>query len=113
MDTRTNVPDMCRKEKKSKVRDKGGGGGGRLVNSVRVGILVVGDTDAPGGDRGTADHLHPPAAKEKLAVQFSSLSVYLQVLHYNQCISVFSSFSLKVVSLSCVHEWEKELARGD
>lgn len=37
---------------------------------MRVGLLVVGDTDALCGDRRTADHLHPPAAaKQKVTIQ--------------------------------------------
>lgn len=32
--------------------------------SVRMGLFVVQDTSDTGGDRGTADDLHPPAGRE-------------------------------------------------
>lgn len=76
MDTCTNVPDMRRKEKQ-RVRGVGvlGTGGAdasqgrRCVcepTSVRMGLFVVQDTSDTGGDRGTADDLHPPAGTEHI-----------------------------------------------
>lgn len=71
MDTCTNVPDMCRKEKH---RVQGGGGlldatrgrqrvGTKWADSERMGLFVVQDTRATAGNRGTANDLHPPAGR--------------------------------------------------
>lgn len=79
MDTCTIV------EKKSRVRAKGGGGG-RLQkqrNSVRDGLLVVGDTDALCGDRRAADHLHPPAAAKKVRERSLSSFQFIQQINSN------------------------------
>lgn len=73
MDTCTNVPDMCRKEKQ-RVQEGGAGRGWchlkgdsvwKQVNSVRLGLFAVKHTSATGGDCSTADDLHPPVGKQK------------------------------------------------
>lgn len=97
MDTCTNVPDMCRREKQSPWWE---GGGCRChrreaqsrtrVDSVRVGLFVVQDTNAPGGDCGTADHFHPPAGKQTRLHQPSDTkdSTQLQILMLRMCAHV-------------------------
>lgn len=61
----------------------------RWVDSVRMGLFVVQDTSAAGGDRGTADDLHPPAGREGLFHQSSDIKDSATVQIYSvKCASV-------------------------
>lgn len=38
------------------------------AGSVRMGLFVVEDSSTAGGDRGAADHLHPPVATDTVVI---------------------------------------------
>ena len=94
MDTCTNVPDMCRKEKQrvqggeeGRVPPEGDGVWER-VSSVSMGLFAVQDTGATGEDRGAADDLHPPAGGERRLISLRTPEIAHKKQQMRVCVCV-------------------------